>query len=197
MKLRFLPVVLTILFAALAAQPRASAQTGLYLNPIAMRISNSVADHGTFAFLGQNSTSAMFYGEEFGAYYDFKTPYAFKAGIDLRDSNLHGNSASLNNFLFGLRISGQPFHNGFKPYIEPAAGVGSSKAPYTAIRVSKGEYGVYAGLDYATHHHIDFRLFEVGYGQLTTASSETIGGTAVVPTSTIVSFSTGLVFRFP
>ncbi len=97
----------------------------------------------------------------------------------------------------GVRISGQPFHNALKPYIEPVAGVGSSEAPFTAIRVTKAEYGAYAGLDYATHHHIDFRLVEIGYSSLITASSETIGGTASVPAASILTVSTGFVFRFP
>jgi hypothetical protein len=197
MKLRSLIVALAVTFAAAAFHAPLHAQTGLYLNPLAMRISNSTADHGTFAFLGQNSTSQMFWGPQFGAYYDFKTPYAFKAGLDMRDSIMHGSGAFLNNFLVGLRISGKPFKRPFKPYLEPMVGVGTSRAPFTAIRVSKGEYGVYAGIDYETHHHVDFRLVEVGYSSLITASSETIGGSDIIPSADIFSVSTGLIFRFP
>jgi hypothetical protein len=197
MKLRSLIVAVAIALAPFAFQAPLQAQVGLYLNPIAMRISNSTADKGTFSFLGSGSTSRIFYGPEFGGYYDFKTPYPFQAGLDMRDSIMHGNSAFLNNFLVGVRISGKPFNNQLKPYIEPVVGVGTSHAPETTIHVSKLEYGVYAGVDYQTHHHVDFRILELGYGSVTTASSETIGGTAAIPAATIFSLSTGLVFRFP
>ncbi len=187
-----------IVFAVLAVAPAAaSAQTGLYLNPIAIRVSNSVADKGTFAFLGQNQTAQTFWGVNFGGYFDFKNPRPIKFGLDMRDSILHGSGASLNNFLVGIRISGRPFNNALKPYIEPVVGEGHSRAPFTAITVGKVEYGAFAGVDYATSHHIDFRLVEVGYQSLITASSETIGGTATIPSSTMLSVSTGLVFRFP
>jgi hypothetical protein len=76
-------------------------------------------------------------------------------------------------------------------------GVGTSRAPYTAIHVNKTEYGVYGGLDYQTRHHIDFRALEIGYTQLITASSETIGASGVIPSSTLLTVSTGFVVRFP
>jgi hypothetical protein len=193
MKLRSLIIAVAVAIAPVAIH----AQTGLYLNPIAMRITNSTADHGTFAFLGNGSTSAMFYGVNMGGYYDFKTPYRFKAGLDVRDSVLHSNDAFLNNFLVGVRFSGKPFNNGWKPYIEPVIGAGSSRAPATTLRVTKFEYGLYGGLDYATHHHIDFRAIELGYSGLRTASSQTIGNSATIPAAQIFTISTGLVFRFP
>jgi hypothetical protein len=199
MKLRSLIVAVASAIAIPAFLPVAmQAQTGLYLNPIAQRISLSTADHGTFAFLGDGVTSRMFYGVNMGAYYDFKTPYPFHAGLDIRDSIMHGNDASLNNFLVGIRISGRPFRNqAWKPYVEPVIGAGTSEAPATATHVTKFEYGAYAGLDYATHHHIDFRVVELGFSGLRTASSGTIGDSASVPAATIISISTGFVFRFP
>jgi len=195
MKLRSLVVAVVLVVAPVVAH----AQTGLFLNPIAMRISNSTKDTGLFAFLGQNSTSQMFYGPEFGGYYDFKTPYAFKAGLEMRDAIVHGNNASLNSFLVGVRISGKPFQKPWKPYVEPFIGAGTSEAPTTAIHVTKAQYGVFAGLDYETHHHIDFRAVEIGYSSLKTVSSQTSGGniTTTIPAATVLSISTGLVFRFP
>ena len=193
MKLRSLIIAVAVAIAPVAIH----AQTGLYLNPIAMRVSNSTADHGTFAFLGNGSTAATFYGVNSGAYHDFKTPYAIKAGLDVRDSVLHANDAFLNNFLVGVRFSGKPFNNGWKPYLEPVIGAGSSRAPATTLRVTKFEYGLYGGLDYATHHHIDFRVVELGYSGLRTASSQTIGNSATIPAAQIFTISTGLVFRFP
>ena len=194
MKLRSLIVAFAVSTAPFAMH----AQTGLYVNPIAMSVKISTADHGTFAFLGNGGTQAMFYGVNMGGYYDFKTPYAFRAGIDVRDSILHSNDALLNNFLVGVRFSGHPFHNaGWKPYIEPVIGAGHSRAPATTVGVNKFEYGIYGGVDYATHHHIDFRLVEVGFSGLRTASSQTIGDSAAIPAATMISISSGFVFRFP
>lgn len=194
MKLRSLIVAFAVAIAPLAMH----AQTGLYLNPIAISVSNSTADHGTFAFLGNGNTQAMFYGVNMGAYYDFKTPYAFHAGLDVRDSILHSNDASVNNFLVGVRFSGHPLHNpAWKPYVEPVIGAGTSAAPATTLRVTKFEYGVLGGMDYATHHHIDFRLVEIGFSGLRTASSQTIGNSATIPAATMLSISSGFVFRFP
>lgn len=174
------------------------AQVGLYINPVAIRVSNSTADSGTFAFLGQNATSRFFWGVNFGGYYDVKKSDKFAIGGDVRDSILHGNNAGLNNFLVGLRIS-RPAPERFRPYLEPAVGVGTSRAPETTIHVSKVEYGIFAGVDYALGRHVDFRAFEIGYGGLTTASSETIGGSQsrTIPSATLLHFSSGFVFRIP
>jgi len=194
MKLRSLIVALAVAIAPVAIH----AQTGLYLNPIAMRISSSTADSGTFSFLGTGVKSRMFYGVNIGGYYDFKTPYAFHAGLDVHDSILHSNGASLNNFLVGVRFSGKPFHNtAWKPYVEPVIGAGTSEAPATNVHVTKFEYGIYGGLDYATHHHLDFRVLELGYSGLRTASSQTIGNSASIPAVGILTISSGFVFRFP
>ena len=185
-----------IVGAAIAMAPIAvQAQLGIYVNPIATRVSNSVADSGLYAFLGQNSKSAIFYGVNFGAYYDFKSSLPFHAGLDMRDSIQHGNGAALNEFLTGVRIS-MPFKH-LKPYIEPVVGAGTTRAPFTALHVTRVEYGVLGGIDYATHHHIDFRLIELGYTNLVTASSETIGANATIPASDLITFSAGIVFRFP
>ena len=67
MKLRSFAAVAALALTALAAR----AQVGLYLNPVAIRVGNSSADAGPYAFLGQNSTSQVFYGYDFGGYYDF------------------------------------------------------------------------------------------------------------------------------
>ena len=171
----------------------------LYVNPIAIRVSNSATDSGTFAFLGQNVTSRIFWGVNFGGYYDVKLNDKFAVGGDVRDAILHGNNAGLNNFLVGLRIS-RPAPERLRPYIEPFVGAGTSRAPETTIHVTKLEYGVFAGLDYALGHHVDFRAIEIGYGSLSTASSVTIGGggsNLTFPSATLLNFSSGLVFRIP
>jgi hypothetical protein len=60
------------------------------------------------------------------------------------------------------------------------------------------DYGIFAGVDYPLGHHVDFRIFEVGYGSLATVSSATVGagGNVAIPSSTLIHFSSGLVFRF-
>jgi len=198
MKLRyFATVVLLALTLTTVAAHAQTGQAGLYLNPIAIRASNSYADSGPYAFLGQNSTSAVFYGVNFGILYDFPSATKLTFGMDMRDSILHANNAGLNNFLVGPRIVAKPFKRPASLYIEPVVGLGISRAPQAILHVKKVEYGVYGGLDYTIYHHIDWRVFEVGYTSLQTESSETVGGTAAVPSTAMINFSTGFVFRFP
>jgi hypothetical protein len=175
----------------------AQAGVGLYLNPIAIRASNSVADSGPYAFLGQNSTSNVFYGYNLGGYYDFFHSGSLSAGFDMRFSDLHANNAMLRNFLVGPRLSAKPFKRPFEPYVEAAIGSGTTKAPESTIHRTKLNYAIYAGLDYAIASHVDFRAVEIGYGSLTTASTATIAAYGpTIPAAKLVSFSTGLVFRF-
>jgi len=198
MKLRYLAsvVVLTLTLTTVAARAQAG-QGGLYLNPIAILATNSVADTGTYAFLGQNSTSAVFYGINFGGLYDFPSATKLSFGMDVRDSILHANNAGMNNFLIGPRILGKLANHPAHLYIEPVVGVGSTRAPGANVHVKKVEYGVYGGLDWTVHRHIDWRVFEIGYGSNQTESSETVGGTRAIPSTTLINFSTGFVIRIP
>jgi hypothetical protein len=192
MKFRLFAVVVGLALTTIAAH----AQVGLYLNPIAIRVSNSKADSGPFAFLGENSTSKMFYGVNFGGYYDFYQQGKTEVGLDVRDSIVHGNSASLNSFLVGIRVATKPFSRPLKPYLQASVGIGTSRPPTTTVRTNRAEFGVYGGVDYELNRHVDYRIAEVGFNSLTTASSTTIGGIGDIPASRLISFSTGLVFRF-
>jgi hypothetical protein len=192
-KLRLLVAVVGLALATVAAH----AQFGIYVNPIAIRVSNSTADSGPFAFLGQNSKSQMFYGLNLGSYYNLLQQAKTEAGIDIRDSIVHGNSASLNSFLVGARLAVSPFHRPIKPYLQASIGAGTSRAATNPVHITKAQYGVYVGADYPLNHHVDLRVLEVGYSSLITASSATIGGTATIPASNLLSFSTGVVLRFP
>jgi hypothetical protein len=195
MKLRYLAPVVLLALTTVAAH--AQAGVGLYLNPIAIRVSNSVADTGSFAFLGQNSTSQVFYGYNLGGYYDFFHSGSLSAGFDMRFSDLHANNAMLRNFLVGARFSDKPFTRPFRPYVEVAVGTGTTKAPNSTIHRTKLDYAIEAGVDYTIASHVDFRAIEIGYGSLTTASTSTIAASGPsIPASKLVSFSTGLVFRF-
>lgn len=196
MKLRNIAVVVVLALATLAAH----AQVGLYLNPVAIRVSNSTPDVGPYAFLGQNSTSQVFYGFDLGGYYDFfhASTNSLTAGLDIRESDLHANNAMFKSFLVGARVSGKPFARPIKPYAQISIGVGTTKAPSSAIHLSKFDYALYGGADYTLHKHVDWRIFEIGYGSVTTVSSANVGGggTLAVPSSAQISFSSGLVFRF-
>jgi hypothetical protein len=198
MKLRYLATVVVLALTTVAAHAQTQGNVGLYLNPIAIRASNSVADSGPFAFLGQNATSNVFYGYTLGGYYDFFHSGKLAAGPDIRFSDLHANNAMLKSILIGVRVSGQPFSRPFKPYVEATFGNGRTKAPDSTVRVSKLTYAVFGGVDYSFSRHVDFRIFEVGYGSLTTVSTATVGqgGPLATNPAKLLNFSSGLVFRF-
>jgi hypothetical protein len=194
MKLRSIAAVAVLALATVAAR----AQAGLYFNPVAIRVGNSSADAGPYAFLGQNSTSQVFYGYDFGGYYDFFHSGPVYAGIDVRESDLHANNAMLRSFLVGARVSAKPFRRPIKPYAQISVGVSTTKAPASTVHVSKFDYALYGGVDYTLQKHVDFRVLEIGYGSLTTVSSADVGGgnTLNIPAANQLSFSSGLVFRF-
>ena len=198
MKLRYFAAVVVLALTTVAAHAQTQGNVGIYLNPIAIRVSNTVADTGPYAFLGQNSKSQVFYGYNLGGYYDFYHSGNLTAGLDMRFADLHANNAMLKNFLVGLRVSGQPFARPIKPYVQVSVGSGTTKAPSSTVHVGKLDYGVFAGVDYTLARHVDFRVFELGYNSLSTVSSATVGagnGTGI-PASTLIDFSSGLVFRF-
>ena len=115
----------------------------------------------------------------------------------MRYSDLHANNAMLREFLVGVRVSATPFTRPFKPYVQIAIGDGTTKAPLSTVHISKLDYGVFGGVDYTLAHHVDVRIFEVGYGSLATASTSTIAASGPsIPASSLLRFSSGLVFRF-
>lgn len=193
MKLRSLVIVLFVTLFAHAAR----AQIGLYVNPVAIRISNSTLDSGPFAFLGTNTTSRFFYGVDFGGYYEAAHTPALDLAADVRDVYVNGNRSILNSFLVGARVSGHPGGGRLKPYLEPFVGVGSTHSGLNPRKSSKILYGVFGGLDYAVHKRIDIRAIEVGYGSLPTINSQLFQGAFAYPSSTLITFSTGVVFRIP
>jgi hypothetical protein len=170
---------------------------GLYVNPVGVHITNSQADTGTFAFLGDNQTARWFIGANIGGYVNFYHAPRFDAGIDLRDTIVSSNNAKLNSFMIGARVVAKPIAESFKPYLQVSVGVGSSKPPTSPIHLNRLQYGVFGGLDYTLAKHVDFRAFELGYGGVTTINSGDFGGTTTFPSSRLFSVSAGLVFRVP
>jgi hypothetical protein len=213
MKLRFLVSCLAFAVMPLAARAQDNpspvnvsnsseikvgpTDVGLYVNPIGIHITNSQADTGTFAFLGDNTTARTFYGASIGGYVNFFHAQRFDAGIDVRDSIVTGNNARLNSFLVGARFIAKPIAESFKPYLQLSVGVGSSKPQRSPIKLNRAQYGIFGGLDYTLAKHVDFRVFELGYGAVSTVNSGDFGGTTTFPSSRLFSVSTGLVFRVP
>jgi hypothetical protein len=199
MKLRFsasnLALVLMAVCSTCAMQ--AHAQVGLYFNPIVSRVSNSTADTGPFAFLGQGSTSRIFGGVDLGGYYTFFKGPMFDASVDARDEIQHGNNASLNSFLVGPRVAFQPVGFGVRPYVQLSIGEGRTASPESPAHTTKLEYAIFGGIDKPLGKHVDFRVVEVGYGSVTTVSSAIYGGTTPIPAARLLNFSTGFVFKIP
>jgi hypothetical protein len=200
MKLRSTVLAFAIaLPSAVALAQDAQSRGALFFNPIAVRVSNSTVDTSTYSFLGPTSKSRMFYGVEFGGYYNFKTPYTrLEVGAELRDSITHGNGALLNTFLIAPRIAYIPSPSSrLRPYIEPFVGAGTTRAPHTLVGATKAQYGVMGGLDWNLGRVVTFRTFEVGYSSLVTASQATVGKFGTYPSSQLINISSGLVFRIP
>jgi hypothetical protein len=193
MRLKF-PVAAAVLALTTVA---AHAQVGLYLNPIVSRVSISTPDTGPFAFLGQNTTSRIFGGVMLGGYYEFSHQPKFDVGIDARDEIEHGNSASLNSFVIGLRVVAKPMAFAMKPYLEIVGGEGRSESPLSPVHITKAEYGAFLGVDKRLNRHVDWRMIELGYGSVSTISSATYSGPTPIPAAKLINASTGFVFRFP
>ncbi len=173
----------------------AHAQVSAYFNPIVTRVSNSQVDTGTFAYLGQGNTSALRGGVSIGASYMFAHGSKASFGVDLRDEWQRGSNALLNDFLIGVIAQGK-VGDRLKPYVQLSGGAGTTRAPFTAVRTSKGLFKVYGGLDYTLNKRLDFRAIEIGYGSLTTANTALYNSTTSYPSSTLFSFSSGLVVHF-
>jgi hypothetical protein len=193
MKLRFLVPALALALTTIAAH----AQIGVYFNPVVSRISDSVADTGPYAFLGDGQKSQIFGGVDFGGYYEFAHYSKFDVSADMRDAIEHGNNASLNSFLVGLRVSAHPmgaFH--LKPYAQFSAGAGRTRPPLSDAHIERLEYGIFGGLDRPLNKHVDWRVIEISYGSTGIISSQTFQGPTAIPSARILGFSTGFVFRF-
>jgi hypothetical protein len=213
MKLRFLVPCLAFAVITLAARAQdnpspvnastasttgvGAGDVGIYVNPVGIRISNSKADTGVFAFLGDNTTSRTFYGANIGGYVNFYHAQKFDAGVDIRDTIVTGNNASLNSFLVGGRIAAKPIAAGIKPYLQVSVGAGRSKPPTSTIHITRLQYGIYGGVDYTLHRHVDFRVIELSYGSVSTVNSGNFNGTNSFSASSMFGISTGLVFRVP
>jgi hypothetical protein len=174
----------------------AQAQVGIYATPIFTNISNSTTDTGVFAFLGPNTTSRLFKGVGFGIYDNLYHSDKIDAGPDMRFSILRGAGAQLNTFLVGGHVAFKTRNPAIKPYGVLGIGIGNSKAATNTVHLSKFEYNIAGGVDYAFSSHVDWRVVEIGYGSVQTISTAVIAATGSPSSSRMINFSTGLVFRF-
>ena len=191
MKLRFLVPALALALTTIAAH----AQIGIYFNPVVSRISNSKADTGPFAFLGDGKTAQTFGGVDFGGYYEFAHYSKADLSVDVRDAIQHGNSASLNSFLVGVRLAAKPMAHGLKPYAQVSVGEGRTKSPLSAAHIQRLEYAVYGGVDKPLAKHVDWRIVEVSYGSVSTISSANFLANTTPPSTFPSSQSTGFQYR--
>jgi hypothetical protein len=192
MKLRFLVPALALALTTIAAR----AQVGIYFNPVVSRISNSVADTGPFAFLGDGQKSQIFGGVDFGGYYEFAHYSKADVSIDVRDAIQHGNNASINSFMVGARIAAKPMAFNLKPYGQFSVGEGRTRSPLSDAHIQRLQYGIYGGVDKPLNKHVDWRIVEISYGSVSTVSSAQFQGPIPIPAAKILGFSTGFVFRF-
>src|SRR5665213_1048262 len=125
MKLRNAASAVVLLLTAAASHAHAQSQGnfGLYLNPLATRISNSKVDPGPYSFLGPNDTSRMFWGVQMGGYYDFFHSGPLAAGVTVRFSDQHAANAGMRDFQVGARVSGA-VGTRLRPYVEATVGQG-------------------------------------------------------------------------
>jgi hypothetical protein len=198
MTLRSLVLVVAALVSVASS---ACAQGALYITPIFTRASVSKADPDpTFSFLGVGTTSRMFYGVNFGGYYDVPNiSNRIEVGLDIRDSVEHGNNALFNSFLVGARIAGTPLGRNLHIYVEPLIGTATTRSPNTQVRVNKVEYGGLAGIDDKFSRFVTFRVIEVGYTTAVTSGGQTvgIGNGGALPKANFINLSSGFTFNLP
>lgn len=176
----------------------ARAQIGIYAMPVFTRVSNSTPDPGVYAFLGPNATSRFFTGVGVGVYDQLAHRGPLDLGLDLRGSIQKGSNAHLNEFLIGGRAQYHVPGSRLKPYAELLGGVGASRAATNPVYNNQGTFGGFAGLDFQVGKYVDLRAIEVGYSSLSTISTDSVTGTPIQPpSSSLIHFSAGIVFRLP
>ncbi len=194
MKLRFLVPALALALTTIAAH----AQVGIYVLPVVSRISLPQADNGPFAFLGDGQTAQVFGGIAFGGYYEFVHLPKADLGVDIRETIQHGNNASLDSFMGGLRLVGKPMTRlKVKPYGQFSVGDGRTTSALNSAHINRMQFAIYGGVDRPLNPHIDWRLIEVSFGEVSPVSSSAFlyNGPAL-PNARVLGFSTGFVFRF-
>jgi hypothetical protein len=141
------------------------------------------------------SDSAWFGGPGVGIYDDFAHLGPLAAGLDLRGNYLFASGQKYRDVLLGVRASVHPPFLPLRPYVQGSIGVGGSKPDSNDSLAThfnnKFEYQVAGGLDLGIFPHLDYRVAEVAYSRVSTASSAQTS-----TQSNLVTVSTGIVLRF-
>jgi len=164
-------LLLIVLVLGAAAVPAARAQNGIYVMYTGAGISGISAPNQ--------------YGPTVGAYIESTHAKVVSAGVDFRASFLNGsNNSSVDGGMAGFRLVIKPRVLPIAPYGELLIGVAQSTV--SAKTTTDFQTAVVVGLDYTLVPHVDWRVVELSYGRVNSAS-------AFNPTSV----STGIVFRLP
>jgi opacity protein-like surface antigen len=183
MKLRLMSVSLL----AMATAGVCHGQIGIYGKYDATRFKDN-----------NSGASKWFNGPTFGVYDDFVHLGPVSLGADLRGNFSYSGSYRYRTGLVGLRGAVKVPLVSLKPYVQGSIGVAGTgfTGPY-APGISGGDhfsnkfaYQVMGGVDYTVLPHLDFRLVELGYGQVTGTT-----GSPGNPRSDVFSIGAGVVLR--
>jgi hypothetical protein len=184
MNLRSLIITLAIALSTITTH----AQVGIYGKLDINHFSGSIV-------AGVPAASTWYYGPGVGVYYDFLHLGPVSLGADLRGDLLYGSQSKYRSALFGLRLAAKPPLLPIRPYIQGSVGAGGPR--YTGPLgaginppgySTKFQYQIAGGVDFTLLPHLDLRAAEIGYGRMTGINE---------PVTTMLTISTGLVFRFP
>ena len=156
---------------------------GVLLCGVAAR--GQVAVYANFEANDLTQTSTFVTGGTFGVYDDFYRLGPIHLGGDLRGSVLSKDSTNLTKVLVGGRLAVKPPVLPIKPYVQFNAGLAKLTTASAAVQPGyKAAYEVNGGVDLTFLPHLDWRMVEVGAGN--------ING---IPNSEF-HVATGLVLRF-
>jgi hypothetical protein len=173
---------------------------GLFFLPTAAKAQLAVYGDASVLHLSQpatsttTSSSAWFGGPGVGIYDDFAHFGPLAAGLDLRANYLFASDQRYRNALLGIRVSAHPPFLPLRPYVQGSIGVGGARPNSNDSLAThfnnKFEYQVAGGLDLGIFPHLDYRVAELSYGRVSTASSAQTS-----TQSNLVTVTTGIVLR--
>lgn len=169
MRLRFF-----LLVTALLALPYAAhAQRGVYVNFEAEHVGSSAG-----------ASDQWVYGPQFGFQSVIGHAGPLYLGWNLQGSILSHGDAKLNSGMAGLYLTANTHVIPFRPYIEALAGVGGYNYGQKQSITNSFQYTVNGGLFSTILPHVDWRVIEVGGGELTSHNNN------------LFHLSTGVMVRF-
>jgi hypothetical protein len=177
-------IALALFSALLMTAPAAQAQLGVYGTVLAAKINNPTSAQSTT--FGGTNTGYWTTGGGAGIYYDAWHLGPVSLGLDLRGSV----AAQAKTGLGGVRLAIRPPVLPIKPYLEGLVGGTTTSNVYSA-QTTDFLYEIVGGIDYTLIPHIDFRVVEVGAGQIS-------NGITTAPTGarSILTVASGIAIHF-